>query len=86
LETYKRENKSRADKIKKCYTENDQESDTEEKLKRNKAIIDKHFKENSKLNSFNYNNNEIKNSTRLAKLKELAKESPILKIKVIIYI
>ena len=81
LETYKKENKSRIEKIKKCYTENDQESDCEEKLKRNKEIIDKHFKENSKLNSFNFNN-EIESSSRIAKLKELAKESPILKIKV----
>ena len=82
LEAYKRENKTRAEKIKKCYTENDQDSDDNgEKLKRNKEIIDRHFKENSKLNSFNLNK-EIKSSSRLAKLKELSKEAPVLKIKV----
>lgn len=82
LEAFKRENKSRAEKIKKCYTENDQESDNEEKLKRNKEIIDRHFKENSKMNSSNFAK-EMKSSSRIAKLKELAKETPILKIKVI---
>jgi len=85
LEAFKRENKNRAEKKNKCYTENDQESNNEEKLKRNKEIIDKHFKENSKMNSFNNKNKEIIDCTRLMKLKELAKESPILKIKVIIY-
>jgi hypothetical protein len=37
------------------------------------------------MNSFNNKNKEIIDCTRLMKLKELAKESPILKIKVIIY-
>jgi len=84
LEAYKKENKSRAEKIKKCYTENDQESDDDnEKLRRNKEIIYKHFKENSKYNSFNFNNKDSKCSSRIAKLKEFAKEAPVLKIKVI---
>lgn len=85
LEAYKRDNKSREEKIKKCYTENDQVSDNEEKLKRNKEIIDRHFKENSKLNSFNLNK-DTKDSCRIAKLKELAKNSNLLKIKVNLFL
>jgi len=74
---------TREEKIKNCYTENDHASDNEEKLKRNKEIIDKHFKENSKIHSFNNNfNKDLKNSSRIAKLKELSKDSSILKIKV----
>lgn len=81
FDAYKRDGQARTDKIKKCYTENDQDgSDNEEKLKRNKEIIDKHFKESSKLNSVN--NKDIKNSARLSKLRQLALTSPILKIKV----